>query len=121
MRDDLGGAVIDVVVLCLARLGSELRERLLRFRRRCWRGLRIDLRGWRVLELGAGLGLPSLTAALGGADVMATDLRASAGLVVAALVAEGTTQVERIYHLDRGYEALEKKLSALGARIERTK
>ena len=58
---------------------------------------------------------------LQGATVMATDLRASAGLVVAALVAEGTTQVERIYHLDRGYEALEKKLSALGARIERTK
>jgi len=58
---------------------------------------------------------------LQGATVMATDLRASAGLVVAALVAEGTTQVERIYHLDRGYEALEKKLSALGARIERAK
>jgi len=50
---------------------------------------------------------------------MATDLRASAGLVVAALVAEGTTQVERIYHLDRGYETLEKKLSVLGARVER--
>ena len=58
---------------------------------------------------------------LQGATVMATDLRASAGLVVTALVAEGTTQVERIYHLDRGYEALEKKLSALGARIERAK
>jgi len=58
---------------------------------------------------------------LQGATVMATDLRASAGLVVAALVAEGTTQVERIYHLDRGYEGLEKKLSALGARVERVK
>ena len=56
---------------------------------------------------------------LQGATVMATDLRASAGLVVAALVAEGPTQIERIYHLDRGYEALEKKLSSLGARIER--
>src|SRR5258708_6838547 len=56
---------------------------------------------------------------LQGATVMATDLRASAGLVVAALVAEGQTQIERIYHLDRGYEALETKLSALGARIER--
>jgi UDP-N-acetylglucosamine 1-carboxyvinyltransferase len=56
---------------------------------------------------------------LQGATVMATDLRASAGLVVAALVAEGPSQIERIYHLDRGYEALEKKLSALGARIER--
>ncbi|TMH65598.1 MAG: UDP-N-acetylglucosamine 1-carboxyvinyltransferase [Betaproteobacteria bacterium] len=56
---------------------------------------------------------------LQGATVMATDLRASAGLVIAGLVAEGETLVDRIYHLDRGYEALEKKLSALGARIER--
>jgi UDP-N-acetylglucosamine 1-carboxyvinyltransferase len=56
---------------------------------------------------------------LQGASVMATDLRASAGLVIAGLVAEGETVVERIYHLDRGYEALEKKLGALGARIER--
>jgi len=56
---------------------------------------------------------------LQGASVMATDLRASAGLVIAGLVAEGETVVDRIYHLDRGYEALEKKLGALGARIER--
>lgn len=55
------------------------------------------------------------------ATVMATDLRASASLVIAGLVAEGTTQIERIYHLDRGYEAIERKLSALGARIERVK
>jgi len=58
---------------------------------------------------------------LQGATVMATDLRASAGLVIAGLVAEGQTLIERIYHLDRGYEALEKKLGALGARIERIK
>ena len=57
--------------------------------------------------------------ALQGATVMATDLRASAGLVIAGLVADGETVVDRIYHLDRGYEALEKKLSSLGARIER--
>ena len=50
---------------------------------------------------------------------MATDLRASACLVIAGLVAEGETMIERIYHLDRGYEALEEKLGALGARIER--
>jgi UDP-N-acetylglucosamine 1-carboxyvinyltransferase len=54
-----------------------------------------------------------------GAPVMATDLRASASLVIAALAAEGETLIDRIYHLDRGYEALEKKLGALGARIER--
>jgi UDP-N-acetylglucosamine 1-carboxyvinyltransferase len=56
---------------------------------------------------------------LHGAPVMASDLRASAALVLAGLVAEGTTQVNRIYHLDRGYERIEEKLSALGARIER--
>jgi UDP-N-acetylglucosamine 1-carboxyvinyltransferase len=62
-------------------------------------------------------GVPQLQ----GATVMATDLRASAGLVIAGLVAEGQTLVDRIYHLDRGYEALETKLGALGARIERVK
>jgi len=57
---------------------------------------------------------------LTGAPVMATDLRASACLVLAGLAAKGDTTVNRIYHLDRGYEHLEKKLSALGARIQRT-
>ncbi len=56
---------------------------------------------------------------LGGATVMATDLRASASLVIAGLAAKGETVVERIYHLDRGYECLEEKLSQLGARIKR--
>jgi UDP-N-acetylglucosamine 1-carboxyvinyltransferase len=61
-------------------------------------------------------GVPRLT----GATVMATDLRASAGLVIAGLVAEGVTTVDRIYHLDRGYDRMEVKLRALGADIERT-
>ncbi len=56
---------------------------------------------------------------LNGADVMATDLRASSALVLAALVANGTTRVHRIYHLDRGYENLEIKLQSLGADIKR--
>lgn len=56
---------------------------------------------------------------LAGATVMSTDLRASASLLLAALVAEGTTEVLRVYHIDRGYEAIEKKLHALGADIER--
>jgi len=60
-------------------------------------------------------GVPKLT----GADVMATDLRASACLVIAGLVADGSTTINRIYHLDRGYERIEGKLSALGARIRR--
>ena len=56
---------------------------------------------------------------LSGAPVMASDLRASAALVIAGLVAEGTTEVHRVYHLDRGYEKLEVKLSSLGASIHR--
>jgi UDP-N-acetylglucosamine 1-carboxyvinyltransferase len=58
---------------------------------------------------------------LSGAPVMATDLRASASLVLAGLVARGTTEISRIYHLDRGYEHMETKLSQLGADITRVK
>jgi UDP-N-acetylglucosamine 1-carboxyvinyltransferase len=58
---------------------------------------------------------------LEGAPVMASDLRASASLVLAGLVARGTTDIQRIYHLDRGYERMEEKLSAVGARIRREK
>ncbi len=78
-------------------------------------------------RLGADIWLKGSTAAvkgvdkLYGADVMATDLRASSALVLAALVAEGTTNVRRIYHLDRGYDNLEGKLAALGANIVRKK
>jgi len=60
-------------------------------------------------------GVPRLT----GANVMATDLRASACLVIAGLMAEGETLIDRIYHLDRGYERIEQKLSTLGANIRR--
>ena len=60
-------------------------------------------------------GQPTLT----GAEVMATDLRASVCLVLAALAAEGETVVNRVYHLDRGYDRLESKLAACGADIER--
>ena len=56
---------------------------------------------------------------LTGAPVMATDLRASASLVLAGLVANGETVVDRIYHIDRGYENIEEKLAGLGARIRR--
>ncbi|MDR2789397.1 MAG: UDP-N-acetylglucosamine 1-carboxyvinyltransferase [Campylobacteraceae bacterium] len=78
-----------------------------------------------LLRMGANIKLTSHTATiyaptkLTGADVMATDLRASSALVLAALAAEGTTRIHRIYHLDRGYENLEGKLSNLGAKIKR--
>jgi UDP-N-acetylglucosamine 1-carboxyvinyltransferase len=58
---------------------------------------------------------------LAGAPVMATDLRASASLILAGLAAEGVTEVSRVYHLDRGYERIEEKLSAIGADIRRIK
>jgi UDP-N-acetylglucosamine 1-carboxyvinyltransferase len=58
---------------------------------------------------------------LDGANVMATDLRASASLVIAGLIAQGETVIDRIYHLDRGYEQIEKKLSQLGVQIKRAK
>ena len=78
-----------------------------------------------LARLGAHIRLEGDTAivegveALQGAPVMATDLRASVGLVIAALAAQGETMVNRVYHLDRGFEALEQKLAACGADIER--
>ncbi|MFI4902357.1 MAG: UDP-N-acetylglucosamine 1-carboxyvinyltransferase, partial [Burkholderiales bacterium] len=78
-----------------------------------------------LVRLGAAIEVEGNTAIvkgasrLAGADVMATDLRASACLVIAGLVADGRTTIARIYHLDRGYENIERKLEALGARIAR--
>ncbi len=78
-----------------------------------------------LVRLGADIGVEGTTAVvrgvlkLTGADVMATDLRASACLVIAGLMAEGATTIDRIYHLDRGYERIEEKLSTLGAQIRR--
>lgn len=80
-----------------------------------------------LMRLGARIEVEGHTAVvtgverLSGATVMATDLRASASLVIAGLVAEGITRVDRIYHLDRGYDRMEAKLRALGADIERVK
>ncbi len=76
-------------------------------------------------RLGADIAIQGNTAVVRGVDrlqgatVMATDLRASASLVIAGLVAEGETVIDRIYHLDRGYESLEQKLAALGAKVRR--
>jgi UDP-N-acetylglucosamine 1-carboxyvinyltransferase len=58
---------------------------------------------------------------LKGAPVMATDLRASVSLILAGLAAEGETLINRVYHLDRGYERVEEKLSSCGAKIERVR
>ena len=74
-------------------------------------GARVETKGRTAIVHG----VPKLT----GAEVMATDLRASMSLVIAGLAAEGETQVHRLYHLDRGYERLEEKLTLLGAEVER--
>ena len=77
--------------------------------------------------MGAHVDLEGSTAVIQGVDhllgapVMASDLRASAALVLAGLKAEGVTDVSRVYHIDRGYEHLDEKLSELGAHIERVK
>jgi UDP-N-acetylglucosamine 1-carboxyvinyltransferase len=78
-------------------------------------------------RMGADIDLQGATARirggakLKGAPVMASDLRASAALVLAGLVAEGRTEVNRLYHIDRGYEHLDEKLAALGAELERVR
>ncbi len=74
-------------------------------------GAEIEIHGSQALVRGG--------SRLEGAIVMASDLRASAGLVLAGLVAEGETEIKRVYHIDRGYEAIERKLELLGARIKR--
>jgi UDP-N-acetylglucosamine 1-carboxyvinyltransferase len=80
-----------------------------------------------LLRLGADIRIEGNTAIitgreiLTGAPVMATDLRASAALVLAGLAAEGETLVDRVYHIDRGYERIEQKLGRLGAKIQRIK
>jgi len=77
--------------------------------------------------MGAELRLEGATAVIEGVDsllgapVMASDLRASAALVLAGLKADGVTEVSRVYHIDRGYEHLDEKLQELGAHIERVK
>ncbi|TAN62473.1 MAG: UDP-N-acetylglucosamine 1-carboxyvinyltransferase, partial [Magnetospirillum sp.] len=76
-------------------------------------GARINVHGASAIVRGS----PRLS----GAQVMATDLRASVSLILAGLAAEGETIINRVYHLDRGYERVEEKLAACGARIERLK
>jgi UDP-N-acetylglucosamine 1-carboxyvinyltransferase len=76
-------------------------------------GARIDVRGNTAIVDGA--------SRLKGARVLASDLRASASLVLAALAAEGETIIDRVYHIDRGYETIVRKFRSLGAQIERIK
>ena len=105
-----------MAMLCTAEGTSVLEERI--FENRFMHapellrmGARIDVQGGTAKVTGV--------ERLRGARVMATDLRASVSLILAGLGAEGETMVSRVYHLDRGYEQVEQKLSAVGAQIER--
>ncbi len=107
-----------MVLMCLAAGRSAITEtifenRFMHVSELSRMGAKIDIRG-RTATIEGGLPLE-------GAEVMATDLRASASLVIAGLIANGTTEVRRVYHLDRGYEHIETKLAALGANIHRVK
>jgi UDP-N-acetylglucosamine 1-carboxyvinyltransferase len=105
-----------MVLMCLARGQSLITETIFENRfmhvgelRRM--GADIDVRGQTALVTGVD--------ELQAAEIMATDLRASASLVIAGLLAKGRTEVRRVYHIDRGYEDIVSKLAGLGARIER--
>jgi len=101
---------------CIARGSAVLTETI--FENRFMHALELQRLGADI-EISGNTAVVKGVAQLDGATVMATDLRASASLVIAGLVARGETVVERIYHLDRGYECIEEKLSQLGARIKR--
>ncbi len=105
-----------MAVLCLADGNSVVTERI--FPDRFLHVAELSRMGARLMRQGATV-IVSGVRRLVGAPVMASDLRASAGLVLAGLAAEGTTVINRVYHLDRGYERMEDRLTALGATIKR--
>ncbi len=105
-----------MAMLCCAEGVSVLEERI--FENRFMHAPELMRMGAQI-EVHGGTATVTGVERLRGAPVMATDLRASVSLILAGLAAEGETQVNRVYHLDRGYEHVEEKLSAVGARIER--
>jgi UDP-N-acetylglucosamine 1-carboxyvinyltransferase len=105
-----------MTLLCLADGNSVVTEKI--FPERFLHVAELSRMGARLFRQGPTV-IISGVRRLFGAPVMASDLRASASLVIAGLAAEGTTTVNRVYHLDRGYEKMEERLGALGARIQR--
>jgi UDP-N-acetylglucosamine 1-carboxyvinyltransferase len=101
---------------CIARGTAVVTETI--FENRFMHALELQRMGANI-EISGNTAVVTGVSHLDGATVMATDLRASASLIIAGLVARGETVVDRIYHLDRGYECIEEKLSQLGARIKR--
>ena len=107
-----------IALMCMANGTSQIREtifenRFMHVQELARLGARIELKGDTALVTGVGAG------GLRGAQVMATDLRASVSLIIAGLAAQGETMIGRVYHLDRGFERIEEKLGQCGAHIER--
>jgi UDP-N-acetylglucosamine 1-carboxyvinyltransferase len=107
-----------MAINCIAEGSAVMRETI--FENRFMHAVELQRLGANI-KIDGNVAFVTGVAQLQGATVMATDLRASASLVIAGLVAEGETHIERIYHLDRGYERLEEKLMQLGAKIRREK
>jgi UDP-N-acetylglucosamine 1-carboxyvinyltransferase len=105
-----------MAVLCLAEGSSVVSERV--FENRFMHVPELQRMGADITLSGRAAHVTGVSRLMG-AQVMATDLRASAGLIVAGLAAEGETVVGRVYHIDRGYERIEEKLRSLGAEIRR--
>ncbi len=107
-----------MALLCYANGTSVLEERI--FENRFMHAPELARMGAQI-EVNGGTATVHGVKSLKGAPVMATDLRASVSLILAALAADGETTLRRVYHLDRGYEQIEQKLSAVGALIERVR
>ena len=105
-----------MVLLCKANGRSEIKEKI--FENRFMHASELNRMGAKIKILG-NRSIIEGNVDFKGAELMATDLRASVSLILAALTAKGKSIINRIYHLDRGYENLEKKLRKVGARIKR--
>jgi UDP-N-acetylglucosamine 1-carboxyvinyltransferase len=108
-----------MAMLCLSNGNSVITERI--FPDRFTHVGELNRMGARIRKVEGATAYIQGVEQLQGAAVMASDLRASAALVLAGLVARGTTRIDRVYHIDRGYEKIEQKLAAVGAQIERVK
>jgi UDP-N-acetylglucosamine 1-carboxyvinyltransferase len=105
-----------MAMLCLAKGNSVITEKI--FPERFLHVAELQRMGANLVRTGSTV-VVSGVGRLTGAPVMASDLRASAGLVLAAMAAEGTTVINRVYHIDRGYERLEERLAGVGASVRR--
>ena len=106
-----------MVLNCIASVKSVIQERI--FENRFLHVQELSRLGADIKLRGNSTAVVTGVNKLTGAQVMATDLRASSSLVIAALLAQGKTLIDRIYHIDRGYEVIERKIRALGGGIER--